>query len=53
MPQSIPPVQIIPLLDVVAAGNKHFAQAAAYLRRFRSDEYFPVRVQVWLLSSAV
>ena len=41
--------QVIPLLDVVAAGNKHFAQAAAYLRRFQSDEYFPVRVQVPLL----
>ncbi|KAL4444592.1 hypothetical protein ABPG77_002409 [Micractinium sp. CCAP 211/92] len=41
--------QIIPLLEVVSAGNRHFAQAAAYLRRFRSDEFFPVRVQVPLL----
>jgi hypothetical protein len=38
--------QLIPLLDVVATGNKHFAQAAAFLRRFPSDVYFPVRVQV-------
>lgn len=39
-------LQIIPLLEVVSAGNRHFAQAAAYLRQFRSDEFFPVRVQV-------
>ncbi len=38
--------QLIPLLDVVATGNKHFAQAAAFLRRFPSSEYFPLRVQV-------
>jgi hypothetical protein len=37
--------QIIPLLEVVAAGNKHFAQAAAFLRTFKSNEYFPVRIQ--------
>lgn len=38
--------QMIPLLEVVAAGNKHFAQAAAFLRRFPSHTYFPTRVQV-------
>ncbi|KAL4853054.1 Ankyrin repeat domain-containing protein 13C [Chlorella vulgaris] len=41
--------QMIPLLEVVAAGNKHFAQAAAFLRRFPSHTYFPTRVQVPLL----
>ncbi|KAL4448118.1 hypothetical protein ABPG75_005337 [Micractinium tetrahymenae] len=41
--------QVIPLLEVVAAGNRHFAQAATYLRQFQSDEYFPVRVQVPLV----
>lgn len=41
--------QVIPLLEVVSAGNRHFAQAAAYLRQFQSDEYFPVKVQVPLL----
>jgi hypothetical protein len=38
---------VIPLLEVVAAGNKHFAQAASYLRQFESsEETFPVKVQV-------
>ncbi|PSC68048.1 Ankyrin repeat domain-containing 13C [Micractinium conductrix] len=41
--------QMIPMLEVVSAGNSHFAAAAAYLRQFRSEEYFPVRVQVPLM----
>ncbi|PRW33819.1 Ankyrin repeat domain-containing 13C isoform B [Chlorella sorokiniana] len=41
---------VIPLLEVVAAGNKHFAQAASYLRQFESsEETFPVKVQVPLM----
>lgn len=40
-------VEIIPLLETVAAGNRHFAQAAAYLRRFpEAEQRFPVRLQV-------
>eukprot|EP00887_Chlorella_sp_A99_P007474 scaffold2.g7474.t1 len=36
--------ELLPLLEVVAAGNKHFASAAEFLERFGDQSLFPVPI---------
>ena len=42
--------QLLPILDIVGAANKHLARAGKFLQKYGNMDLFPVKMQVQICS---